>query len=374
MEIHLLKIFKKEKIKMKKIDIKQYLEKQKPEIDRLIKKYLPKKITKKWLNFVFGRAHYLYSQKAAKEVLLNPIHESLGQGGKRWRSCLFLLITKAVGGDIKKIKDFLIIPEFIHQGSLCIDDIEDDSKLRRGRPCLYLIFGTDVAINVGNFLYFFPLILLIKNKNKFRPETLIKAYELYIEEMTKLHLGQGTDIYWHKGRAKEIKEKEYLQMCAFKTGCLSRLASKLAVILSEKDDQLVEKIGKTVEALGIAFQIQDDILDLTLKGKERKKFGKSFGNDIKEGKRTLIIIHTLKKANKKDKKRLLEILNKHTDKFKEKKEAIEIIERYGGKEYAQRIAQKLVKKNWQEIEKLLPESEAKTKLKELVNYLIERKI
>jgi len=362
------------KLKMKKRNIEEYLEKKRPEIDRVIEKYLPKKATKKWLDFTFGKSRYFYSQKAAQEALIKPIQEFLSRGGKRWRPALFLLVTQAIGGNLKKVKDFLIIPELCHEGSIITDDIQDDSELRRGKPCLHRIFGTDVAINAGNFLYFLPLITLIKNKNKFKPEVISRAYETCIQEMVNIHLGQGTDIYWHKGKAKKIKEKEYFQMCAFKTGCLSRLAAKLAVVLSEKDNQLAEKVGQMAEAIGVAFQIQDDILDIILEGKERKKFGKSFGNDIKEGKRTLMVIHTLEKANRKDKKRLLEILNKHTDDLKERKEAIEIIKKYGSIEYARKVARKIIKESWKDAEKLLPQSKAKEKLEDFVNYLIERRI
>lgn len=362
------------KIRIKKRNIEEYLEKMRPEIDRVIEKYLPKKATKKWLDFTFGKPGYFYNQKAAQEVLIKPIQDFLARGGKRWRPVLFLLITQAIGGDLKKLKDFLIIPELSHEGSIIVDDIEDDSKLRRGKPCLHRIFGIDVAINAGNFLYFLPLITLIKNKNKFKNEVLARAYQTCIQEMINIHLGQGTDIYWHKGKAEKISEKEYLQMCAFKTGCLSRLAAKLAIVLSGKDYQLAEKVGQMAEAIGVGFQIQDDILDISLTGKEREKFGKSFGNDIKEGKRTLMVIQALKRANQRDKKRLLEILDKHTDDLKQRKEAIEIIKKYGSIEYARKVAQKIIKESWQDAEELLPPSKAKEKLEEFVNYLIERRV
>lgn len=359
---------------MKNSSIVEYLEKTKPEIDKIIEKYLPKKVNKKWLNFVFGKPHYLFNQKAAQEALLEPAWDFLSRGGKRWRPVLFLLLSEAVGGDIKKLKDFLVIPEVIHNGTIIIDDIEDQGELRRGKPALHRIFGVDIAVNLGNFLYFLPLLIFRKNQKKFKKEVLIKAYQNYVQEMINLHLGQGTDIHWHKGKVKEIDKNEYLQMCAFKTGCLSRMAAKMAVILSEGSDQLAEKVGRMAEAMGIAFQIQDDILDLTLSGKGRKKFGKSFGNDIKEGKRTLMVIHALEAANKKDKKRLIEILQKHTDNLKERKEAIDIIEKYGGVEYAQKIAKKIMKDAWEGADKFLPRSSAKIRLNKFVDYLIERKI
>jgi len=351
-----------------------YLDRLKPEIDKIIEKYIPRKISQEWLEFVFGKSNYQYTPKAAQESLINPVWDFLDRGGKRWRPSLFLLIVEAVGGNIEKVKDFSIVPELIHNGSLIIDDIEDEGELRRGKPCLHKIFGIDVAVNAGNFIYFLPSIVFKKNRNQFKTEVLLKAYEVYMQEMINIHLGQGTDIYWHKGKAKEINEKEYFQMCSFKTGCLSRMAAKLAVVLSEKNGEMVKKIGKVAEAIGIAFQIQDDILDIILEEKEREKFGKSFGNDIKEGKRSLIVIHALKNANNEDGQKLLGILNKHTEDSNEIKQAVEIINKYNSVKYAKNVAKKIVQDAWKQANKLLSESKAKERLSEFVNYLIERSV
>ena len=364
----------KPKKEIKREKIIDYLEKLKPEIDRTIEKYLPKKVSNKWLDFSFGKPRYIFNKKATEESLIKPIWNFLSRGGKRWRPVLFLLITEAIGGDIKKVKDFVVIPELIHNGTIIIDDIEDQGELRRGKPCLHKIFGVDIALNAGNFIYFLPLLALVKNRKKFKPEILVRAYETYVQEMINLGFGQGTDIFWHKGRVKKITEKEYLQMCAFKTGCLSRMAAKMAVVLSGGQNELTEKLGQVAEAMGVAFQIQDDILDITLSGSERKWFGKSFGNDIKEGKRTLMIIQALKKANIKDKKRLIELLDKHTDDLKERKEAIEIIQKYQSLEYAQKVARKIMTAAWLKADRMLEPSPAKKRLKEFINYLIERKI
>lgn len=360
------------KIRSQEEKIVDYSEKLKPEIDGMIEKYLPKRVTKKWLNFTFGKPRYIFNKKATEESLIKPIWNFLSRGGKRWRPVLFLLITEAIGGDIKKVKDFVVIPELIHNGTIIIDDIEDQGELRRGKPCLHKIFGVDIALNAGNFIYFLPLLALVKNRKKFKPEILVRAYETYVQEMINLGFGQGTDIFWHKGRVKKITEKEYLQMCAFKTGCLSRMTAKLAVVLLKGDEKLAKVVGRVAETVGVAFQIQDDILDISLAGKEREKFGKSFGNDIKEGKRTLMVINTLKKATKKDKKRLIEILNKHTDDLEERKEAIEIIKKYDSIEYAKKVAKKIMREAWEEADRVLNPSPAKKRLKEFINYLIER--
>ncbi len=273
---------------------------------------------------------------------------------------------------IENSHNFIANNVVVHN-SLIIDDIEDQSELRRGKPCLHKIFGLDIALNVGNFFYFFPIFIFEKNKKKLKEKTYLKLLKTYLEEMERMHLGQATDIFWHRGLQRKISEKEYFQMAAFKTGCMARLATRMAAILAKKE-KLEKLFGDFGESIGIAFQIQDDILDIILEGKEREKFGKTFGNDIKEGKRSLIVICALKKANRKDKERLIEILNKHTDAQREKEEAIEIIKKYGSIEYAQKRAREIVRESWQKLDKILPKSSAKEKLKEFVNYLIERRI
>jgi len=350
------------------------MEKLKLEVNKIIEKYLPRKVSKKWLEEIFGKPRYRYNLDSAQKSLIDPIWDFLDRGGKRWRPVLFLLVYNALRGeDTENVKDLVIIPELIHNGTIIIDDIEDNGELRRGKPCLHHIFGEDIAVNAGNFLYFFPLIAVIKNKNL---ETKIKekVYEIFTQEMINVSLGQGTDIFWHKGKAREISEEEYLQMCAYKTGCLARMSAKIAAILANADNETIEKVGKIAESIGVAFQIQDDILDIALRGKEREKFGKSFGNDIKEGKRTLMVIYTLQKATEEEKKRLLEILDKEENTEKEIREAIKILEKYNSLDYARKKARKIVEESWKEAEPLLKEGKAKELLKEFVHYLIERKV
>jgi geranylgeranyl diphosphate synthase type I len=312
--------------------------------------------------------------KSNQEAILDPIWDFLDRGGKRWRPALFLLVLEAFGKNPEKFFDFAIIPEILHEGTLVVDDVEDQGELRRGKPCLHRIFGIDIALNAGNFLYFLPIYIFEKNKRKLEKEVYLKAIETYLEEMEKLHVGQGTDIFWHKGKQREISEKEYFQMCAFKTGCMSRLAAKLAAIFAKKERDIVEKIGEFAQNIGIAFQIQDDVLDVELTGGEREKFGKSFGNDIKEGKRSLMVIYTLKKANKRDRERLIEILDKKEKTKKEILEAISILQKYNSIEYARKKAVEIARESWKKVEEIFIEGKAKRMLRELVQFLIERRL
>ena len=356
------------------MDIEKILAQKAAIIDKTIEKYIPRKFSKNAILFKINPPRYAYNLEAINKAIAEPIWEFLDRGGKRWRPTLFLLICEALGKNPEDYVDFAIIPEIIHNGTLMIDDIEDASELRRGKPCTYRIYGLDIAINAGNAMYYLPLLPLIKNREKISPEKLAKVYEIYVEEMISLSLGQAMDIAWHKGlaNADKLDEENYLQMCAYKTGTLARMAAKMAAVLADADEELVEKLGCFAESIGVAFQMQDDILDLTSEEFAEKKGG--YGQDITEGKRTLIVIHTLKVAEKEDRERLIEILNMHTSDQKLRNEAIAIMRKYGSIEYAKKFARKIVQESWGEVEKLLPASEAKEKLNAFAKFLIERKI
>jgi geranylgeranyl pyrophosphate synthase len=161
-------------------------------------------------------------------------------------------------------------------------------------------------------------------------------------------------------------------MCAYKTGTLARIAAKLAAVLSEANEDLTEKLGHFAEAIGVAFQLQDDVLDLTEEAFAEKKGAK--GMDISEGKRTLMVIHTLQKATLKDRERLREILRMHTDEQTLRDEAIALMKKHNAIEYAKEYARKIVRESWSDVDKLLPASAAKEKLRAFADYLVQRKI
>ena len=357
-----------------KIDVEKLLKEKAPIIDKMIEKYIPRTYDKESLVFTLGPPAYEYSSEAISKAIAEPIWEFLHRGGKRWRPTLFLLICEALGKNPNEFLDFAIIPEVIHNGTIMIDDIEDSSEFRRGKPCTYKMFGLDIAVNAGNTMYYLPLLTLIKNKDKLSNKKLTRLYEIYVQEMINISFGQATDIAWHRGlvNADEITENQYLQMCIYKTGTLARMSAKMAAVLADADNGLIEKIGKFAEALAVAFQVQDDILDLV-----SEKFGEGkggLGRDITEGKRTLMAIHALKKAEAGDKERLVEILNMHTTDQKIRNEAIDIIRKYGSIEYAKEYARNMMKESWKEINEFLPPSNAKEELKAFASYLVERKI
>jgi len=359
---------------MMKIDIEKMLEQNASTINEIIGLYLPKKFAKDSVVFSLNPPKYEYNLEALNKTLAEPIWDFINRGGKRWRPSLFLLVIEALGRKPEELQEFAIIPEIIHNGTIMIDDIEDNSEMRRGKPCTHRLYGLDVAINAGNAMYYFPLLTMLKNRHKLGAEKLSRIYSIYTSEMINLSLGQAMDIAWHRdlADADSLTESQYLQMCAYKTGTLARMAARLAAALSDASEDTVERLGRFSEALGVAFQIQDDVLDLTSGEFAEKKGGR--GQDITEGKRSLIVIHTLEEARPADKRRLLNILKMHTDDQKLKDEAIRIMKRCGSIAYAEQYAKKLVAESWREIDRLLSPSDAKEKLKAFADYLIGRKI
>lgn len=349
-------------------ELKELLEQNAKEVNEEIKKILLKEFDINWFNSIFGYSKWEYDYSSCTESISKPVWNLLERGGKRWRPLLMKLSYFIVGGENKQlISKFSIIPELIHNGTLIIDDIEDCSELRRGKPCIHKIFGNDVAINAGNMLYYLPLLTLIKDES-LNPETKAKLYKIINEEMIKLSFGQAMDIYWHNNDCGVI-ENQYLQMCAFKTGTLARMSAKLGVILGNGTEKQINVLGKFAESIGIAFQIQDDILNIT-----NNEWGKDFGEDITEGKKSLIIIKTLEQANEIDKKRLLEILNIKTKNKELIKEAIKIIKKYSGIKDSKKVAEEIVSEAWEEINSELSDSDFKNKLKLFADFMIEREM
>jgi len=356
------------------VDIEKFLAEKGPLIDKTIEKYIPRKYDEKAVLFKVNPPKYSLNTETLNKAIADPIWDMLDRGGKRWRPALFLLICEALGKESNWCLDFAIIPEVVHNGTLVIDDIEDSSEVRRGKPCTYKIFDLDIAVNAGNAMYYLPLIPLMEQKDTVPAERMRDVYEIYIQEMINLSLGQAMDIAWHRGlaNADALSEEDYLQMCAYKTGTLARMAAKLAAVLSGADEDLVEKLGTFAESIGVAFQMQDDILDLTGKEFAQKKGG--LGQDITEGKRSLLVIYTLKTASQKEKKRLIEILNMHTSDQKLRDEAIAIMIKNNAVEYVKKKANLMVENSWSEVNKLLRVSEGKEKLKAFAEFLIKRTI
>lgn len=262
------------------------VEQIKDKIEKILQAELPESPASEWLLETFGTNENL-SQKGLDGLLL-PTRELVRQGGKRWRPVFMVLCACMATQDQKKIQDaFQLSPllEFVHTASLIHDDIEDRADERRGKPCAYITYGLDTALNAGAWLYFKAASCI--QKLDLEAGKKIACHELYQMELRRLHLGQAMDIAWHREPSFFPTVQEYQQMVQLKTGTLSCMAARLGFLAAQKDKALIEKAGLVAAGIGMGFQVLDDVQNLTSGNPGKKR-----GDDIIEGKKSLpVLLH-----------------------------------------------------------------------------------
>lgn len=262
------------------------VEQIKDKIEKILQAELPQSPSKEWLLETFGTDEAL-SQKGLESLLL-PTGELVKQGGKRWRPVFMVLCAHMATQDQKLIQDaYQLSPllEFVHTASLIHDDIEDRADERRGKPCAYITYGLDTALNAGAWLYFKAASCI--NKLDLQSDKKIACHELYQMELRRLHLGQAMDIAWHRDPSFFPTVQEYQQMVQLKTGTLSCMAARLGFLAAQKDKALIEKAGLVAAGIGMGFQVLDDVQNLTSGNPGKKR-----GDDIIEGKKSLpVLLH-----------------------------------------------------------------------------------
>ena len=299
-------------------------------INESIEEIHPRRINRNYLSFVSGKITYGDLSKEIEESLFKPNWDMLDRGRSNLRPLLFLLCMSGMGKNPEKYVKYASALEMIHNGTLIHDDIEDDAEIRRGDKPIYLKYGLDVAVNSANLLYFSPFLFFKKYPKDFSRKVRLRAYDSLLEHLNRVTWGQGIDIYWHN-QSKVPSVKDYLQMCCYKTGAIDRMVFSLAGILSRKNNKTVSKLEDFGERLGICLQIHDDFSDVCSINKEKNR-NKSVGNDISEGKKSIVNILALQKLKGGESERLLSILKEQTHNKKKILQALELIKKSGSLE------------------------------------------
>ncbi len=241
--------------------------------------------------------------------LYQPIHYTLNRGGKRIRPLLVLLANDLFGGHFEKaIKPAMGI-EIFHNFTLLHDDIMDLASLRRGKETVYKKWGVNRAILSGDTMFAMAYSYISQVEKDLLPEVL----ELFTTTAREVCEGQQYDMNFES--LTEVTMENYLQMIRMKTAVLLACSLKLGALLAHASKTEAEKMYSFGENLGMAFQIQDDLLDAF---GDVEKFGKQIGGDIASGKKTFLVIKALEFADRDDKSLLIHLLNdtqmKHPDK------------------------------------------------------------
>jgi len=354
--------------------MRETLAEWRPVVDDAIEEVLPRTVDEAYLEEYFGSASYRYDPHAIQTALSDPIWELLDRGGKRWRAVLFLVLVEAFGEDPEAYLPYATIPEILHNGTIIVDDVEDGAAMRRGEPALHHVFGQDVALNAGNAMYFIPLKIITHDPGDLDDGTRLRAYEMLMHELNRTHLGQGMDICWHNEREIRVDETEYLEMCACKTGCLGRIVARLAAIVTEQDESVESAVAAYAEKVSVAFQIGDDILDVEHSLGEAGEFGKEFGNDVREGKKTLMAIHAIEHAPAAEAERLAEILAAAENTDEEVLEAIEILQSADSVAFARETALELAADARAQLDDLELSDGPEADLRAFTEFVVDRDV
>jgi len=289
-------------------------------------------------------------------------------GGKRLRPILLLAITKGVGGDWKKAIPAAAAIELLHNFTLVHDDIMDEDEFRRGVPTVHKLWGEDTAILAGDLLFakVFEAASKLVDYGVDHAKV-VKIVDILSWASITVAEGQVLDIEFEN--REEVSEEEYIEMITKKTGALFKASAEIGAIIGGAPSECIAKLGEYGLNLGIAFQIRDDILGLTA---DEKTLGKPIYSDIREGKKTILVIHALKKLSPEEKKTLLNILGKSED-INELKKAADLIIKSNALEYAEKLAEKYVKIALEKLEEAcIQDREVYDMLKELALYIIKR--
>jgi geranylgeranyl diphosphate synthase type II len=263
--------------------------------------------------------------------LYEPLHYFLSLGGKRLRPVLTLMAAELGGETYEKAIDAALAIEVFHNFSLIHDDIMDEAPIRRGLPTVHEKWNSNIAILSGDVLLVKAYQLLSKQQKQHLPDLL----ELFNKTAVEVCEGQQLDMDFESKETVSISD--YIEMIRLKTSVLLGCALEFGFIISNQSNSNREKIYEFGVNLGIAFQIQDDILDLF---GDPEKVGKQVGGDVKSNKKTLLYLIAEQKASDELKKELnqlaqLEDLDSKVEKTKKLYDNLNVKEETAGymKEY-----------------------------------------
>ena len=299
--------------------------------------------------------------------LYDPLMRFSQNAGKRHRPLICFAACAAVGGDISRAVTSAAAIEHFHSAALLHDDIADKADLRRGEPCLHHVEGTGLAINIGD------LGLSLVNGTVIRDplldaETKVRVVTELIDMTRRTVEGQALDIGWARDSRYDIKQADYLLMATLKTAHYSgAVPLAIGAIVGGGTDIEVEALRNYGLDTGLAFQIQDDLLNLVGTEESTKK---DFRSDITEGKRTLCVVHALEHSDKRD--RLVEILSSEAHDPAILQEAVDIMQESGSIQYARAYAENLTSIAKNHLMMVLPPSPARDMLASMADWFVNR--
>ena len=297
------------------------------------------------------------------------------RAGKGLRPALCLLICEVFGGNAERAVNTAAALELLQNWLLIHDDIEDGSELRRGEPCLHQKHGIPMAINVGDALHCKMWEMLHRNTHILGHQLAFRILSEFIQLSNQVVEGQHIELSWVHDNRWNLDEDDYLTMCIQKTAwytCI--MPCRVGAIIGGAEDADIDAFVELGKDLGVAFQIQDDVLNLI---GDVGRYGKEIAGDISEGKRTLVLIHLFNACTATEAQHVIDIMARPRA---EKTEAeiqsvLQLMQKYNSIDYAQQRSKALLQEAAGQFTQNfghLPEGRAKHLFLSLIHFFVER--
>ncbi len=296
--------------------------------------------------------------------LYEPNNYILQIGGKRLRPVLLLLSTELFGGKIENSLPAALAIEYFHNFTLIHDDVMDKAPVRRGFSTIHEKYNLNTAILSGDVL----MIKACEYLSKVNPVYFKTVFDVYTATAIEVCEGQQYDIDFET--KETVTHGNYIEMIRLKTSVLLAASMKIGAILGNANNSDSDLLYTYAENLGIAFQIQDDILDCY--GNEML-VGKQPGGDIIQNKKTLLLIEAVKRSSEKNDTRLDELITaKNFDNTEKVNSVLTVFDTYNIKSFAENKRDYYVQQSLNALDKINVDDSKKTVLKSLVDYLVMR--
>ncbi len=281
-----------------------------------------------------------------------------GGGGKRIRPALLLLSSKLFQCSERSVRRLGAVVEIIHTATLVHDDIIDEAQTRRGRPSANTQWGNSKCVLAGDWLYMQSFKIAVQERNFRVLDTLIDLTQQMVEgellQMEKL--------------GKSITQEEHFDLIYRKTACLFSTCMRMGAILGKASEEQEEKLAKYGKNLGMAFQIVDDVLDLTA---SEDVLGKPVASDLREGKATLAVIHALERCTAEERRQIETVLRERAFNGVTHQNIIGILTRHGSVDFALARASEFAAEA-RELLREFPDTEIKRALLWVPEFVVSR--
>jgi geranylgeranyl diphosphate synthase, type II len=275
------------------------------------------------------------------DLLYRMLRDYPARPAKGMRALMCVSACKAFGGKEEDVLTTAAGIEIFQHWILIHDDIEDGSEMRRGAPALHKKYDWTLALNAGDALHAMMWGALLRNKARLSDEKTLRVLEEFYTMVSKTTEGQHIELGWVVGNRWDLTEGDYFTMCTNKTSWYTVIGPlRLGGVVGGADSESLKLIVDAGKKLGVGFQIHDDILNLS---GDQSKYGKEIGDDLLEGKRTLMLIRLLSLCTEAEREKIRSVFALPREhRRKEAGQVMDMIQRYDTLDYARKMSSRLV--------------------------------